>query len=179
LSIDRGLRSIRIMKIIWRAKGLAMFCVAVMGLPTFAATPFPEQQALEEVTVVGKRNPFPALRKEMVRLEDQFYERFNALNTDDQYDVHCALEAPLGTRISRRVCRAVFVERANEDEAQAFLRGEMGPPASLTILAKSPDYEKAVLALIKKHPELRRTIAKYNATKARYDKLHKERFSKR
>lgn len=77
---------------------------------------------LEEILVHGRRASLAELRQEMIRLEDQFYERYNALNADDLYDIHCAERAPTGSRIRRRYCRTGYEERALEAEGRAHLR---------------------------------------------------------
>src|SRR5262249_26326653 len=68
-------------------------------------------QAVDEIVVKGRQNKLSALRMEYVKLEDRFYAKYNKLNTDHQWDVNCNGEAATGTRLKRRVCTPVFVDR--------------------------------------------------------------------
>ena len=51
------------------------------------------------------------LRVEIERLEVAVYERFNALNSDDEFDIHCLKQAPTGSNIPLRTCAPNFVIR--------------------------------------------------------------------
>ena len=62
---------------------------------------------LEEIIVYGQRSLLE-FRLDLYRAEVNFYDLFNSLNSDDEYDVHCYREAPTGSHIRRRICRANF-----------------------------------------------------------------------
>jgi len=69
--------------------------------------------------VSGRR---PAnLRVEIERLEEAVYERFNALNSDDEFDIHCLKQAPTGSNIPLRTCAPNFVIRAESSSATKML----------------------------------------------------------
>lgn len=72
--------------------------------------------SLDEVVVSGRSSQLDDLRQEIVQAEDQFYARFNELNQDDRFDVHCTMEAPTGSRLERRYCRAGLETRAFQTE---------------------------------------------------------------
>ncbi len=55
----------------------------------------------------------------MVDLENRFYDLYNQLNKDDEFDVHCRKEARLGTRIASRICKIAYNEKAEAEYAQA------------------------------------------------------------
>lgn len=76
-----------------------------------------EPTELDEVLIKGSRG-LDLLRLEMIRLEDEFHARYNELNSNDLYDIHCAEEARTGTRLRGRYCRANFEARAHEVEGQ-------------------------------------------------------------
>jgi hypothetical protein len=87
----------------------------------------------DEIVVIGKSPN--QIRAEMERAEVAVYDRFNAVNSDDEFDIHCRREEPTGSRISRRVCEANFWHEAQANAARetlAQLRGDTAmDPASL------------------------------------------------
>lgn len=88
------------------------------GTAPAVSAPSAEDRALvEEVIVIGLR-PMASIRHEITNTEDLIYNTFNELNDEDAFDVICTKEAPIGSQISRRVCRSRFMI---ESESQAFL----------------------------------------------------------
>lgn len=166
-------------------KGKALPIVAVLmayalGMgPVHAASPEPvsETTELPEVQVMGKR--LYQMRQDIIKAEDKFFALFNQLNTDDDYDVHCAMEAPTGTRLKQRVCRVQFYEKAQAEEAQAILRGEYAPPADLVAVERGAEYERKALAVINAHPELLKLVREREALEKKYNAARKERFKGR
>jgi hypothetical protein len=78
----------------------------------------------DEIVVIGKSPR--QLRVEMERAEVAVYDRFNAVNSDDEFDIHCWREEPTGSRITRRVCQANFWREAQARaarEVMAQIRG--------------------------------------------------------
>jgi hypothetical protein len=69
--------------------------------------------------VPGRR---PAnLRVEIERLEMSVYDRFNALNSDDDFDIRCLEQAPTGSNIPLRKCAPNFVIEAESNAASRML----------------------------------------------------------
>jgi hypothetical protein len=158
---------------------LGLVALALGVAPVRAASPVAVNDATElpEVQVMGKR--LYQMRQDIIRAEDQFFARFNELNTDDDFDVHCTMEAPTGTRLKQRVCRVQFYEKAQAEEAQALLRGEFAPPADLVAVERSAEYEKKALAVINAHPELLKLVREREALEKRYIATRKARFKGR
>jgi hypothetical protein len=73
----------------------------------------------DEITVTRKR--LSTLKKEVEIAQDEMYEAFNEHNSDDRLDIHCTYERPLGSRISRRVCRPAFVDSATSRAGKEFM----------------------------------------------------------
>ena len=101
-------------------------CLVVLlglGAPALAQEPenrsLPQGEDVEEVIVPGRR--LENLRVEIERLEEVVYERFNALNSDDEFDIQCLKQAPTGSNIPLRTCAPNFVIRAEADSAQGML----------------------------------------------------------
>jgi predicted nuclease with TOPRIM domain len=79
-------------------------------------------EVLDEVEVRARRARIDELRREVTRLEDRIYARYNDLNRIDRFDIVCSEEARTGTRIERRYCRPKFEYQAKVEEGQvAFL----------------------------------------------------------
>ena len=74
----------------------------------------------EEIVVRGRRRD--EIRFEIVRLENAVYERFNALNSTDDFDITCMNEAPAGSRLPVRECLPKFAWTADRRAAQEVLR---------------------------------------------------------
>lgn len=99
-------------------------CLVVLlglGAPALAqeTRSLPQDADVEEVIVPGRRPE--NLRVEIERLEVAVYERFNALNSDDDFDIHCFKQAPTGSNIPLRTCAPNFVIEAESDSASKLL----------------------------------------------------------
>jgi hypothetical protein len=92
------------------------FGAAALGQEVATSTPGAD---VDEVIVPGQR---PAnLRAEIERLEVAVYDRFNALNSDDQFDIRCLEQAPTGSNIPLRTCAPNFVIEAESSSASKML----------------------------------------------------------
>jgi hypothetical protein len=157
------------MQCLHRFLPVGLLAVTLQALAAEPVTPKPE---LDEVTVSGERVKIEAMRRQIVLLEDKFYDRYNELNTVDDFDVHCIEEARTGTRFIKRSCRAVYQERAFADEGQAAFKvlqrwREKGPavadggppvPASLIVQRRLPEYKKNLEDVARRNPELTRLL---------------------
>jgi hypothetical protein len=79
----------------------------------------PQAAGVEEVIVPGRRPE--SLRIEIERLEGAVYDRFNALNSNDEFYIHCFEQAPTGSNIPVRRCAPNFVIRAESQAASTIL----------------------------------------------------------
>src|SRR6478609_11531373 len=93
----------------------------VLGLPwcAHAADAESAKSRSEEVVFSGKPADPDQVRRALLEAEDRFYSRYNQLNTDDEYDVECRVEAPLGQRLKQRTCEPRFVVEAARDNTTA------------------------------------------------------------
>lgn len=81
----------------------------------------------EEIVVIGQS---PArLRVQIELAEEAVYDRFNDINSNDEFDIQCRQEARTGTRIPQRVCQANFWRAAQSDAAAATVRALQGSSA--------------------------------------------------
>lgn len=79
----------------------------------------PPQDEIEELIIPG-RVP-ENLRVEIERLETAVYEQFNALNSNDEFDIHCLVQARTGTNIPQRTCAPNFVIQSESRSAKKLL----------------------------------------------------------
>jgi hypothetical protein len=133
----------------------------------------PRDEELDEVLVKGTK--LWQMRKEIVATEERFFRRYNELNKNDDFDIHCAMEAPTGTRLKSRICREQYIEDAEAEQAQAMLRGEYAPPPEMVRLERFDDYKKNVLQVVNSDQELRKLIRQRDAIEKKYLAERKKR----
>ena len=85
----------------------------------------PATASVEDRIVVRRRRP-AQLRAEIERAEDAFYARFNAINSDDSFDIVCRQERITGSKMPRRVCMPEYERAALEGAAKDQLNGLHG-----------------------------------------------------
>lgn len=133
--------------------------------------------AVDEVVVRGRYDRLSAMRKEYEELEDKFYDEYNKLNTDHQWDVNCSREAPTGTRLNRRVCMPVFVERIEHDLAMNWLQGHADAGSVwVWVQPKRESFKKNMVDAVNKNPKLLELLMKSNAAQQRYEQVRRKKF---
>lgn len=178
----------------------ALLCV-LLGAPALGDEP------LDTVVVQGRRAELAALRQQILQLEDRFYDRFNELNRNPEFDVHCSREARTGTLMKKRGCRAVYEDRALQEEgAQAFqyrqhiqdqatkafaprMPGGRPPdpttmggppvPAQLKIELRRPEFRKNLLEVTQGDAELQRLLREKAEAEQRYVIVRKSLFQQK
>lgn len=181
------------------ASALARRATWLAGLAFFSpftdaadVTQPPANVVLDEALVNAKRMRLDELRREMTRLEDQIYARYNDLNTVDKFDVVCSDYTRTGTRISRRYCRGVFEDQIKTEEGQVVGRSLQRiydpyakvPPASVElpeppvpkILAQIPAYQKHMRQVMEKDPQLRQWLRERAAVAKQMERTRREMF---
>ena len=98
--------------------GLVASVTAQEAAPPAAAGESPAQSGPVDEVIVPGRAP-PNLRLEIERLEVAVYDRFNALNSNDEYDIRCFERAPTGSNIPLRTCAPNFVIEAEARAARS------------------------------------------------------------
>ena len=146
-----------------------------------------QKESLDTVVVEGRLHQLESLRKEMVLLEDKFYEQYNALNPVHDFDTHCYVESLTGTRTKSRYCRAVYQERAFEREGQDYSEAlktmtNQGlpwvPPTPSTIMieARRKEYQQNIRNVVKSHPELIELLRQRYELGQRYEATRRSLF---
>ena len=136
---------------------------AVAGITNFVS----RTEQLDELQVVGKK--LYRIRMGAVDVEDRFFALYNDLNQNDDFDIHCRVEAPTGTLLKVRICRLALYEKALEEEARAYLSGvDSPPPAQMVALARIDDYRQNALAIINSSTQLRQLIRERETLEEKY-----------
>lgn len=134
-----------------------------------------DTEEMEEISVIGRRSLL-SLRLDVYRREDDFYRLFNALNTDDDYDVNCDKETRTGSHLSRRVCKANFVKDATALEARQYLLGIGGSSAAVIIMRKQELLNAKMTATVQENPELLEKLLDLDKARKRYEAERNVRF---
>lgn len=132
------------------------------------------------------------IRKEMAKVEEQYFALYNKLNTDRQYDMVCRREAETGTTFLKRVCKPRYVESAQQSAASERMQSAIqasatagaantrGPDvgataAGATTTAPSAEegFRRNMLAVLEKSPELQELGRKRDELQARLDAASK------
>ena len=138
---------------------LALFG-AVLVLPMAAAGQ--DEEAIDNI-VVSSQKSMTALRRDLIRAEDDFYSLYNSLNDDNEYDVRCRYETPTGVRKKEHVCRPVFFSKARNRENK---NRRIDPKTDAGIADKMVKLQENLESLIAANPELQEAMVKYNTARA-------------
>ncbi|HEY4214708.1 MAG TPA: hypothetical protein VGM84_24740 [Steroidobacteraceae bacterium] len=140
---------------------------------TTATAPARPDEQLDEIIVQGSR--LWQMRKAITDADDRFFARYNEINKNHDFDVHCGMEAPLGTRLKQRICRAAFQEKADEEWARALLNGTAANPPEVVRVARDDEYRKNLLDVVRGNPELMKLLRQRDALEKKYEAELKKR----
>jgi len=136
---------------------------------------------LEEVTVRAPK-PLSAHRRGVEAAEAQVWNTFNAVNGNDEFDVHCRYETPTGTRIPTYVCRPEFLDDATSRAARAML-APVGMHSGIglqQIEAGRAHYmerrlQDEIRGLATSHPELREHLEELDEALEKHEEARRRR----
>ena len=135
---------------------------------------------VDEIVVYGDK-PLFALRREVYRTEERFWDVFSELNTDDDFDVRCFYEVPSFTHIRRHVCRAQFVIDATAEEARFMFSQQVGrfrKPAALAIVRKKKEMQALMEQMIAEHAELQQALEQFTTARTVLESEKTRRYGK-
>lgn len=113
-----------------------------------------EAEEIEEITVYGQK-PLLGLRWQMQRAEKTFYDVFNELNSNDDFDVKCEHKTQTGSRLTEYACTPRFVRvHQSQLNKQRLYGGLYIPEKKMDIAGKQGQMREELVALIETHPEL-------------------------
>jgi hypothetical protein len=129
-----------------------------------------------------KRKSLRQLRKEQQEAEEDFYDAFNSVNSDDEFDISCKNRKPLGSRRRERACQAKFLWEYEEDFARISARaisssGVSGMPADQTarMEEKQTQLRNEMSSLIAEVPVVKQAFAELARAKRHYEAKDAER----
>jgi hypothetical protein len=191
---------------IWAGATIFVLLMCAAGLSQAQAAQSSDNAAagkeeLDQVIVRGGPKALAALRDEMVRVEDSFYELYNELNSVDDYDVYCAMETSAGTALKRRACRANYQRDALAAEGAAHMEfikkhprlkvaqsggndrpaeeptliDSLPPPAIMDIEIRRKEYQQNVIRLSRESPELVKLLRELSDLNERYRAIQSSR----
>ena len=96
---------------------LVLFLVTVSRLALGQAA---DKSEIEEIIVIGELSR-SAVRSQIIRVETDIFNFYNANNGNAKLDIVCREVALTGTRIPQRVCEAVFLTEARNREMRQFI----------------------------------------------------------
>lgn len=129
---------------------------------------------IEEIVVIAELSK-PAVRAQIIRVEDDIFRFYNEHNGDPKLDIVCNDTVMTGTQISKRVCEPVFWAEARARNTQEFVQAFTGS-AELDTLSVyvAEDYTRmnAVYAeLIQKYPSFAEALLILQDLQARLKEL--------
>ncbi len=137
-----------------------------------------EQETLEEIVVIGQRS-LSSMRTEIIEVENKVFDIFNAVNSDNDYDVSCRRETPSFSHIPQRVCRPRFVDRIEANTAQIYLRGDGYFDPRAEIRHHQQILEERMRTLVEETPQLHEALREFYLTKTEFEAERKKRFEGR
>ncbi len=150
-------------------------CFSASAQEQDEASPSEFSGEIEELTVIAPQS-LESMRQELVIAENDVLNVYNALNDDDDYDIYCTEERPLGSYIAVRVCRARFVDNEQAQSAYDLLSG-----TGYTDPAGQISYHESIMRqkmseLAAENPNLYNALLRYYNLKTGYDSERASRF---
>ncbi|MEZ5490281.1 MAG: hypothetical protein R3F50_08175 [Gammaproteobacteria bacterium] len=102
---------------------LALFVSNLAVAQTEAGDSNSQQESETPYEVVITGQPSKAYYRELIqKVEEDYFARFNELNTDDMYDMYCYEYTPTMSHIRKRACEPLFMirQRAADGANLAF-----------------------------------------------------------
>jgi hypothetical protein len=154
-----------------RAAAAGIACAIVCAAfgqenPSAHAAPTPAAKPVEDEVVVTEQSP-KQLRVDLEKAENAFYDRFNALNSSDEFDIHCRKEVPTGRRVPERVCLPNYIRDAQSQSGKSQTRGNQGsalagdPQASASVAnAKRVQLDAEMQNLARENADLQEALTR-------------------
>ena len=120
------------------------------------------------------------LRREHRDAEENFYEAFNAVNSDDDFDIVCKTAPTLGSRKRERRCQAEFLWNYEDELGEEMYRqSSTGSPGSATTSGSTLERKLEVLraemaAAVSGYPEVAAAFTELARAKQNYDRKMSE-----
>ncbi len=157
--------------------------LAAAGLLVAAWTPaFAQETAEQEAPAAAveeddswKDKSVRQLRREYRDAEEAFYDAFNAVNSDDEFDMDCKTAPVLGSRKRERKCQAEFLWEYEEELGEEMYRrsstGGVGnaTTSTATLQRKQEALRVEMTTAVSEHPEVAAAFVELRRTKRNYE----------
>jgi hypothetical protein len=157
---------------------LACLSAAGAQAPAPANDQSADSNVEEEIVVRGVTRA--SLRVQIELAEDAVYERWNEINGNDEFDIHCRLDTYTGSRIPHRVCQPNFWRAALAESGKETVRGLQGSSYIAAAvfqgeaMAKSRTLEKEMKRIAGEDTELLQAVSRFYSLTTRLDNLNDE-----
>jgi hypothetical protein len=147
---------------------IASIGLAAPALGQETADPPQPAAGIDEVIVPGSRPE--NLRVEIERVEAAVYERWNALNSKDEFDIQCRKLEPTGSNIPVRTCVPKFVieaeSRATREASRGVSRADnFASDAAVTMAQKSSELTEEMQRLAREDEQFLRDLTRLDELK--------------
>jgi len=132
------------------------------------------QSEIEEIIVIGELSK-PAVRAQIIRVENDIYSFYNERNGNPDLDIICREVALTGTRIPQRVCEPLFWTKARQQETRDFLHDFAGiadlENLSDDVIQETEEMNRIYAELIQQYPSFGEALLVLQDLKARLEEL--------
>ena len=132
------------------------------------------QSEVEEIIVIGELSK-PAVRAQIIRVENDIYSFYNERNGNPDLDIICREVALTGTRIPQRVCEPLFWTKARQQETRDFLHDFAGiadlENLSDDVIQETEEMNRVYAELIQQYPSFGEALLVLQDLKARLEEL--------
>ena len=129
---------------------------------------------IEEIFVIGELSK-SAVRSQIIRVETDIYNFYNANNGNKKLNIVCSQVALTGSRIPQRVCEPVFLTEARSRETRRFVQEFSGVAELQSLEAnvkiETDEMNAVYAALIDKYSSFAEALLVLEDLKARLEEL--------
>lgn len=144
----------------------------LVGLIQISAAPAEDDkqtEPIEEITSYGDRSLL-SFRYEMEAAENKYYDSYNILNDDDEFDVICKHGVPTASHIKRRSCKGRFEWESMTDLDKERIRyGLLPTDHSAEILRKKGMVLDKMEKLAEENPDFRESLFELTRISQEYE----------
>lgn len=166
---------------------LILFCsqISVAQEAQVLAINNDQPNPIEEITVIGQKH-IKILRDQIDAAQDRIIDAYNELNTEKEYEIHCLMVAPLGTKITKKNCAPNYYHTANANVANATVQRLQGskystltPAASSILVVKNRILREKMLEYAKTDAGFLTAVEDLNVLEEQLKNRREEYFNKK
>ena len=154
--------------------GKPLLILLVVVVPQLSLGQAADNSDIEEIFVIGELSK-SAVRSQIIRVETDIYNFYNANNGNKKLNIVCSQVALTGTRIPQRVCEPVFLTEARSQETRRFVQEFSGVAELQSLEAnvkiETDEMNAVYAALIDKYSSFAEALLVLEDLKARLEEL--------